>query len=244
MQTFDLIEDRIHFQILPQPNDFTCGPTCLQAVYEYFGERIDLHQVIDEIPQLREGGTLAVILACHALQRSYKAKIYSFNLQVFDPTWFELKMPELKNKLAQQLETKRDERQQIIIRKYIQFIELGGQVCFQDLNHRLLQRYLKRDIPILTGLSATYLYRSAREIGPRCDYDDLKGEPAGHFVVLCGYNKETRHAHVADPLYPNPLQEPQQYTVKLDRLICSIMLGVLTDDANLLILEPVDRGTA
>ena len=33
--------------------------------------------------------TLAVLLGCHALRRGYEATIYTFNLQVFDPTWFE-----------------------------------------------------------------------------------------------------------------------------------------------------------
>jgi hypothetical protein len=29
-----------------------------------------------------------VWLACHALRRGYDATIYTYNLQLFDPTWF------------------------------------------------------------------------------------------------------------------------------------------------------------
>ena len=78
----------LRLEILPQPDQFTCGPTCLQAVYRYFGDSVPLPKVIDEIPQLEDGGTLAVVMACHALARGYQATIYTYNVHVFDPTWF------------------------------------------------------------------------------------------------------------------------------------------------------------
>src|SRR5262245_60688167 len=72
----------------PQPDDMTCGPTCLHAVYRYFDDDMPLEQVINEVAMLDEGGTLAVLLGCHALRRGYEASIYTYNLDVFDPTWF------------------------------------------------------------------------------------------------------------------------------------------------------------
>ncbi len=78
----------LHVDILPQPDDTTCGPTCLHAAYRYYGDIISLTQVIREVRKLKGGGTLAVFLACHALKRGYQAKIYTYNLHVFDPTWF------------------------------------------------------------------------------------------------------------------------------------------------------------
>ncbi len=78
----------LDLKILPQPTETTCGPTCLHALYRYFGERISLDRIIKEIPYLEEGGTLAVTLGNHALSRGYKATIYTYNLHIFDPTWF------------------------------------------------------------------------------------------------------------------------------------------------------------
>jgi len=101
-----------------------------------------------------------------------------------------------------------------------------------------LRRYVKRSIPVITGLSSTYLYRTPREYGPNCDYDDVRGEPTGHFVVLCGYNKESRTVQVADPLLPNPVATSQLYDVNIDRVLCAVLLGVLTYDANLLVIQP------
>jgi hypothetical protein len=107
----------------------------------------------------------------------------------------------------------------------------------------LLRKFLKRSLPVLTGLSATYLYNCAREyaVGKSLVYDDIRGESTGHFVVLAGYDRKKRTVLVADPLKPNPVAESQDYEVSIDRLICAIMLGVLTYDGDLLIIEPRKR---
>ena len=104
----------------------------------------------------------------------------------------------------------------------------------------LIRKYLKREIPLLTGLNATYLYDSSREFvdGQRLVYDDIRGESTGHFVVLAGYDRVLRNVLIADPLKPNPVSSHQQYEVNIYRLICSIMLGIVTYDDNLLIIEP------
>ena len=95
-------------------------------------------------------------------------------------------------------------------------------------------------MPILTGLNATYLYNACREYveGEHLVYDDVRGESTGHFVVLAGYDKMSRNVLIADPLKPNPVSSRQQYEVNIYRLICSIMLGSVTYDDNLLIIEP------
>ena len=231
---------RLRLDMLPQPDETTCGPTCLQAVYGYYRDPIALPALIDEVPVLEGGGTLAVYLACHALRRGYNASIFTFNLQVFDPTWFaEEGAPDLSERLTAQAQAKpHKKRLQVATEAYLEFLRLGGQIYFEDLTTSLIRRHLERGVPILAGLSATYLYRSAREKGSRMDYDDVHGEPAGHFVVLCGYDRNTRSVLVADPQAPNPMAPTHQYPVNIDRLVCSILLGSLTYDDNLLLLTP------
>ena len=63
------METKLEVEILTQPDDFTCGPTCLHALYQYFGDEIPLEQVIREVQFLEGGGTLDVLLANHALKR-------------------------------------------------------------------------------------------------------------------------------------------------------------------------------
>ncbi|HXV61046.1 MAG TPA: peptidase-C39 like family protein, partial [Vicinamibacteria bacterium] len=64
---------------------------------------------------------------------------------------------------------------------------------------------------------------------------------SGHFVVVCGYEPSTQSVRIADPLLPNPMADGQYYTVGMNRLIGAIYLGVLTYDANFLVVEPRER---
>lgn len=231
--------DAVHLEILPQPDDYTCGPTCLQAIYRYFEDKLPLEQVIRETGRLDEGGTLAAWLGSHALERGYQATIYTYNLRLFDPTWFRPEGTDLVRKLRTQLEFKESAKFSAATDAYLEFLEHGGEVRMQDLTRSLIRKYLTRGTPILAGLSSTYLYQSAREWGDNWDADDVRGIPQGHFVVLCGYDRLTKMVRVADPYLMNP-HAPREnyYIVPVDRVICAILLGVLTYDANLLILKP------
>lgn len=232
------MESRLPLTMQTQPDSTTCGPTCLHSVYRYFGDTISLDDVIAQAPALESGGTLAVLLACHALQRGYDATIYTYNLQMFDPTWFSLPPSELPKKITAQMHAKRSPTMDHKSHAYIEFLRYGGKLFLHDLSANLLRSYLSKGIPILTGLSATFLYRCAREIQTTMDYDDVQGEITGHFVVLSGYDPKDNSVLVTDPLLPNPVSPTNVYSVDMERLLCSILLGILTHDANLLIIRP------
>ena len=220
-----------------QPDDTTCGPACLHSVYDYYGDSIPLHQVISEVKSLKGGGTLAVLLGNHALQRGYKATIYTYNLHVFDPTWFADKET-LAEKLKKQAAIKNDSKLTFATQGYLEFLEKGGKLLFEDLTIGLIRNFLKKSIPILTGLSSTYLYHSMRENPDNNLDNDITGTPTGHFVVLCGYDKEKREVLVADPYKMNPVSNDHYYMASIARLLGAVLLGILTHDANLLVIEP------
>lgn len=225
-------------EILRQPDDSTCGPTCLHAVYRYLGDEIPLADLIAQIPQIEGGGTLAVNLANHALRRGYGALIVTYNLTVFDPSWFEGRTPDLAERLRAQTRVKRNRKLAEATEAYLEFLRLGGELVMEDLTPALLRHWLEQDRPILTGLSATFLYRSPRETGTdELVEDDLRGVPTGHFVVLCGWDPEERRVRVADPLENNPRFQQHIYWLPVERVINAILLGVLTFDANLLLIE-------
>jgi hypothetical protein len=190
---------------------------------------------------LESGGTLSVHLANHALRLGYQTTIIPYNLKMFDPTWSHVPPGDIAEKLRRQRAIKQGlpgfER---VTDAYLDYLRLGGRLKFEVLTAALIRKYLKHGIPIMTGLSATYLYNSAREydLDGRVVYDDVRGESVGHFVVLAGYNRQTRCAMVADPFLPNPMAAGQHYRVDIYRLVCAIMLGVLTDDGDLLIIQP------
>ena len=219
-----------------QPDDTTCGPTCLHALYRYHGDDIGLDTVIAEVPTLPGGGTLAVYLANHALARHFRATLYTYNLTLFDPTWFASGAGPIAERLTAQREAKAAAKLSLASDGYLEFLARGGVLRLEDLTADLLRRYLVRGVPLLAGLSATYLYRCARERGG--GYDDVGGAPAGHFVVLSGYDRTTRRVSVADPLHDNPGFGTARYWVPISHLTSAIMLGIVTYDANVLAIEP------
>jgi hypothetical protein len=238
------MHNRLELGILPQPDDTTCGPTCLHAVYRYYGDFLELNEVISQISRLEHGGTYSVYLGTHALRRGYDVTLYTYNLQVFDPTWFRLAREDMLERMRARRQAKAATPLVPALDAYLEFIEAGGEVVFEDLTAKLIRSFLKKGQPVITGLSSTYLYRAMREYGPHDEDDDIRGDPAGHFVVLCGYDKEDRTVLVADPLHPNPVFQGLQYVVEMDRVVCSILLGILTHDADLLIIEPKARRAA
>lgn len=244
----------LDFSIHPQPTDSTCGPTCLHAVYHYWDDPISLDQTISDIGELSIGGTLAVQLACHALRRGYQATIHSYNLQIFDPSWFLRPDIDLSAKLREQLEMKwsqtnrgsnEQERLRVSTDSYLEFLSLGGEVRMPTLDENLIVETLTNGVPILCGLSATYLYREKRErsqapdaAGKTSTPDDINGDSVGHFVVLYGYDGASSHVLIADPLLSNPLGKEHTYAASLANVSAAIFLGIVTYDANLLTIAP------
>lgn len=225
-------------RMLPQPDETTCGPTCLHALYRFWGDSEPLEAVIRRTRSLEDGGgTFAVFLACDALRRGYAATIYTYNLMVFDPTWFTPGV-DLAERLQRQRQAKTDPRLLHATEGYLEFLALGGRLRFADLGRTLIRGTLRRGQPILTGLSSTYLYRTAREFGPDSRPDDVRGSPGGHFVVLAGYDRHRRSVLVADPYGPHPYGPGHEYWMSIDRVLGAILLGVLTHDANLLLIQP------
>ena len=229
----------IRINIAPQPDDRACGATCLHGLYRYYGEELKLGQLIEEIPQLADGGTLGVHLATHALRHGFEATISTYNLQLFDPTWFEPEI-DIQQRLQLQAEAKTDPRLRAATYAYLEFLELGGRVEFHELNPRRLQSLIHRG-PLLVGLSATYLYRSRREVPDRDAGDDIRGMPVGHFVLLERCDPMINRVWIADPWGGNPMATGQHYSVGYDRLAAAILLSIVTYDANLISITLSDR---
>ncbi|HEX8011111.1 MAG TPA: hypothetical protein VF814_09275 [Casimicrobiaceae bacterium] len=66
--------------------------------------------------------------------------------------------------------------------------------------------------------------------------------PSGHFVVVAGYDREARTVLIPDPYGPHPYGASRDYWIKIDRVVGAMLLGVVTHDANLLVIQPSQRG--
>jgi hypothetical protein len=228
-----------------QPDEVTCGPTCLRKVYSYYGLPDTQEQIIGALERNEDGGTLAVYLGIVALKRGLNARIYSYDLRIFDPTWYGSTPDELRAKILARYPHLKDEKRQRAANAYVQFLEMGGELAFDELRHTLLKSIIDRGHPVLAGLSATYLYRQARErwddeSGKHID-DDIAGEPVGHFVVISGYDNWGRRCIVVDPFEHAPVNQMGLIQVGTDRLINAILLGDVTYDAVLLEVWPNEK---
>lgn len=219
-----------------QPDDVTCGPTCLAQVYRFFGSDRTLSDVIRETARNPDGGTLAVYLGSSALKNGFRATIYPYSLRVFDPTWRELSVQATIEKLCKRREFMRSPKLRQAIGAYVEYLQEGGRLRYDELTRDLLVGLLQGGRPILTGLSATYLYRTAREYNNRDD--DVRGESTGHFVVICGYYPKSDKFVIRDPSTHSPFSRSGKYSVPAERLIPAILLGEATYDAVLLVLSP------
>lgn len=229
-----------------QPDDVTCGPTCLRKVFAFYGLDVSLDEVIDALERNEDGGTLAVFLGIAALRRGFRARIFSYDLRIFDPTWFGLSAEALTNKVSARFPYLRDPKRLGAAQAYIRFMEMGGELRFDELTPALLKEIIDREHPVLAGLSATYLYRYSRERwdgeNGRAIDDDVRGEPTGHFVVISGYEHWGRRLVVRDPFEHVPDSTDGRLVVDAERLTNAILLGDVTYDAVLLEVWPAREG--
>lgn len=225
------------FWVERQPTPTSCGPTCLHAIYRWFGQDVPLDALIPAIPALNEGGTLAIHMGVDALARGYQTDFYSCNLRVLDPSWFPGSAAKLIEKLSQSKKLRRSRKERFELEALETYVRNGGNLIMEALTRALLRKHLLLGRPILTGLSATFLYWEAREVPETGKPDDLGGKPEGHFVVLHGYDSPTKMVTVHDPYPQAPFPGDHCYVVHIDRLINAILLGVLTHDANILVIH-------
>lgn len=63
-------------------------------------------------------------------------------------------------------------------------------------------------------------------------------------MVLCGYDPKSDEVLIADPLRDNPGYGTQYYRENVERVFNAICLGVITYDANTLVLSKPGAGEA
>jgi hypothetical protein len=226
---------KLEVSVSSQPDDESCGITCLQAIYDYYGQETSFEKLQTEIEHFHTGGTVSVNLARHALHHGYSAEIYTYNIKIFDPTWKALAGKDLASKLKLRQKKSRSKKQKKVIGFYQDFIRKGGVVKFDDLDETLLDRLFAKRRPVICGLSATYLYQNMRET-PNNQEDDIVGHPVGHFVVVSDWDSKSRHVTIHDPLRKNPISNTGTYRLPFGKFSNAVMLGILTYDENLLVI--------
>jgi len=237
-----------------QPDDTSCGPTCLSQVMAFYGEATDVAHLSSRVQRNPDGGTQAVHLAGLALELGYDVRLYPFGVQVFDPTWWDLGADALEGRLEARAHRLRvDGAAPHLVDEVLAWqgcLRAGARVDFREPNPSLLVSILDRGHPIIAGLNATWLYREARCRPDDNEDDDIGGWPVGHFVVVRGYTGRGKHFHILDPsdeaaphLHPAGAARGT-YPLPADRLTHAILLGDSTRDAVVVEIWPGRRAAA
>ncbi len=229
----------LRVQRLTQPDDVTCGPTCLSSVLRFLGHpEATLDEVIARTPRNADGGTLGPHLGRAALRFGMQARVWSFAVQVFDPSWRRLSRPELLDRLRRRIDHLPEGRLRRTHLAYLEFLEEGGEVRLTELRRRDLVAALNRGHPLIVGLSVTWLYQHPREMPEDNQPDDIRGSPVGHFVVVTGYLARGKRFLVSDPWPSPPFEGDRHYPVSDRRLLQAILLGDVTNDAVVVEIQP------
>jgi hypothetical protein len=238
------IARELRVQHFTQPDDVTCGPTSLRKVYSFYGLDLELGDVLQTLERNEDGGTLAVFLGTAALRQGFRTRIYTYDLQIFDPSWMPLGADVLVEKIRARFPYLEDAQRKRAATAYVRYLEMGGELAFEDLTPQLLRSIIDRGHPVLAGLSATYLYGFTRErwdeLQGQLVEDDVAGQPTGHFIVISGYQQWGRQFTVLDPSAHVPSAPDGRILVGAERLINAIMLGDATYDAVLLEVWPAE----
>jgi hypothetical protein len=155
------MESRLQLDILAQPDNVTCGPTCLHAVYRFYGDQLPLDQVI----QRDSAASRRWDIGCFAGVPRFAPRLRRdhFDVQSADLRPDLVSAPiSLAWRIVCELRWPSSGSSKLACgERGLSGIatDLGGRIQMEDFTSRLIRRYLKREIPILTGLSATYLYR-------------------------------------------------------------------------------------
>lgn len=227
---------------LVQPDDVSCGPTALTAVLQFHGAKLDLPAVRSATPVNPDGGTLAPHLGRAALSFGFAVRAHPLALKVFDPTWRGLPREALRDRVGRRLQTRPEGRERRVHEAWLGFLDAGGEVALGELRASELVGAIDRGHPLICGLCVTWLYQHARELPDDNQIDDIEGQPVGHFVVICGYERGGAKFVVADP-WPQPpfAHDDGLYVVSRRRLTQAILLGDATHDAVLVEVLPGAR---
>ena len=220
-------------RIRQPPNE--CEPTCLKQILDYFKIDSDMEDLIKRISGDKfKWNNWDYNTGRVAIEHGLKVIVYTRSAGIIDPTWFSLSSEGLLSKLKE--EYAYFEKEEYVglpsfkedINAAIKFLETGGRIDFTPISKKLIAGLLKKEKPLIAGVSYTLLVNAPRERyfpEESCwKPDDIKGHPYGHVVVISGYKGNS--FQIVDP-WP---QAEDNYYVKGDILVDAI----LRNDSNLL----------
>ena len=182
-----------------------CCIVCLQMVMEYFGTKVSLEELLKQIKLYKNIGTWLADEGKIALKYGFNTFFCYHNSYILDKDTENLSekdidklkkyLKDIKRKKYKEPGFKKRE-----IRKNIEYIELGGKFSTKVPNLDLINRFLKRRVPVIVALSTNSL-------------DGKPDKRSGHCIVIVG--KEGNKYVINDPR----LEFLKPYKINKDKLV-------------------------
>jgi len=167
----------------------TCGSSSLQQVLAYYGVKLGLDEILKDIKKYKYG-TFMPYLGLYAKRLGFMPKIVTYDVKVFDPTWFGL----LVGQIIKKLETRSREMDVPHVyrsecKAFVRYLKAGGAIEFDFIKKGRIIKELERKRPVIVDVCSTILHRKERKNRVKDKYSDTSGEPMYHAVVVSGHEK-------------------------------------------------------
>ncbi|MBN1900523.1 hypothetical protein JW926_04265 [Candidatus Sumerlaeota bacterium] len=234
LRPHNLILKHFKLDIAPeiQPDDISCGLSCLKMVLDYYDQEQDMQALSEICPPLYDIGLFDSQLGKTAIDLGFDVTIYTYNYRIFHPIWNRLHLSDLIGKLVIKQACAMTPHQALSARHYIEYLQKGGELLFYPLSKELILAHLDQEIPVIAALDMSFLYDCV------AFYDEFSEYRATHFVIIHGYDPKRNVFHVCDPWHSIPIpHENGRYAVDADRVINAIFLGQDRNDSSLIVIR-------
>lgn len=224
-----------------QPTPTTCSQTAFSMLLGHYNVSIAPLDIERRVPQIKDeqgndSGTITQLLAAWATTKSFNVSLYTFDCQIIDQSWQDLKPNDVQVKLKTCLEegwtvpALGEKWSRAYRQSYIDFINADSQLIIQPaVTSKLLYKLLEEG-PLFTNICINTLYGRSKTRGEKLD--DIHGRTWNHSIVIYGHD-DHGNFFVADPIV-----KPGLHDVEPERMIAAITAAQIECDNLLFQLTP------
>ncbi|MBD3362355.1 hypothetical protein GF362_01395 [Candidatus Dojkabacteria bacterium] len=202
-----------------------CGPSCLQAIYKYYGKDLKLKMILEDLHIDKDTSTYVSQLARHLNTNHLSTTLISSNPFVVSPDWKakpkKVVIKELKEWILHHFNKGKVENIWIKEALYLLFyLQEGGNLKISNITTDLIDKYLEDQNLILCCLAENWIW-GKRKISKVVEYDNIKGHVNGHFVIV--YDKNKGDYQISDP-YPTSIENKEGlYAINKEELLTATL---------------------
>lgn len=203
----------------------SCGPVSLYNIYEHFGIKTSLHQILNDLKIDDKKATYPAQLAVDIKKHGLSTILLTSSPRLVAPNWVNHENKEIIEKLSKWLKKHKNDKWSGNVKHLLTYLKHNGDILITDLTTKLIDEYLDQGYLVMPCLEDSWIW-GQRKIKGKAEFDDIAGEPRGHFVVV--YGKEDNEYLVSDP-YPTGLQNREGiYRIDKDKLLVATLFWSAT----------------